>query len=368
MIKILFFIESLSGGGAEKVLCNLVNHMDMTQFDITVQTVYPDARAEGLRSEIHYKYMYKHENRVSRAMCRFEVEAGLAYSLHIKADYDIEVAYLECGSTKILAGSTNKKAKKVAWVHCDLVHAFGKNAIDFAKKTRKWYRKYDKIVCVSQQVKTSFVKLFGKIPESIVVYNTVDSMDIIQKGQLPLPKGICKVKTTVLLVGRLSYPKNIFRLLRAHKQILEDGIDHDVWILGEGEERKKIEEFITENQLQTSVTLFGFQDNPYCFMREADVLVCSSDYEGFSTYITEGLILGKPIVTTDVSGMRELLGDSKYGIITGINDNEFCEGLKSVLEGGKFELNKLASLAAIRGKDFITEQMVAQTESFLKTL
>lgn len=368
MIKILFFIESLSGGGAEKVLCNLVNNMNLTQFDITVQTVYPDAKAKCLRSGIHYKSMYKYDNKVSRIMYRLEVETGLAYCLHIKDDYDIEVAYLECGSTKVLAGSTNKKAKKIAWVHCDLVHALGENAIDFTRKTRKWYRKYDKVVCVSQQVKASFLELFGEIPESIVLYNTIDSIDIIRKGKEPLPKGIKKRKKTVLLVGRLSCPKNIIRLLKAHKQILENGIEHDVWILGEGEERKKIEKFITENQLHDSVTLFGFQDNPYCFMREADVLVCSSDYEGFSTYITEGLILGKPIVTTDVSGMRELLGDSVYGVLTGVNDKEFCEGLKSVLEGGEAELNRLALLAAIRGKDFIADQMVAQTESFFKML
>lgn len=368
MIKILFFIESLSGGGAEKVLCNLVNNMDLTQFDITVQTIYPDVKAKCLRSGIHYKSMFKYNNRVSGMLYRLEAETGLAYCLHVKADYDIEVAYLECGSTKILARSTNKKAKKVAWVHCDLVQALGENAVDFVGMTSKWYEKYDKVVCVSQQVKASFLELFGETPESIVVYNTVDSIDIIEKGQEPLPNGMGRRKTTVLLVGRLSHEKNIIRLLKAHKRIREDGIDHDVWILGEGEERQKIEGFITGNQLQDSVTLFGFQDNPYCFMREADVLVCSSDYEGFSTYITEGLILGKPIVTTDVSGMRELLGDSEYGVITGINDNEFYEGLKSVLEGGEPELNRLSSSSAARGRDFITDRMVAITESFFKTL
>ena len=75
----------------------------------------------------------------------------------------------------------------------------------------------------------------------------------------------------------------------------------------------------------------GFRDNPYCLMGTADLLVCSSVFEGFSTFITEGLILGKPIVTTDVSGMRELLGDSEYGLITANDDEAFYEGVKRML-------------------------------------
>ena len=95
MIHILFFIESLSGGGAEKVLCNLVNAMDQTRFAITVQTLYPENAKKYLAPGIRYKYCYPAKSRVSSVRMRIEAAAGLTYPLHIKDDYDIEAAYLE---------------------------------------------------------------------------------------------------------------------------------------------------------------------------------------------------------------------------------------------------------------------------------
>lgn len=134
MINILFFIESLSGGGAEKVLRNLVNAMDQTKFCITVQTLYPDDAGKYLAPGIRYRYCYPAKNRINELRMRAEAAAGLTYPLHIKDDYDIEVAYLECGSTKIMASSTNQKALKLAWVHSDLQN--WANPDDFAATTK----------------------------------------------------------------------------------------------------------------------------------------------------------------------------------------------------------------------------------------
>lgn len=120
MIHILFFIESLSGGGAEKVLRDLVNAMDQTKFSVTVQTLYPEDAEKYLAPGIRYKYCYPARSRSNDLRMRAEAALGLTYPLHIKGGYDVEAAYLECGSTKIMAGSTNQKALKLAWVHCDL--------------------------------------------------------------------------------------------------------------------------------------------------------------------------------------------------------------------------------------------------------
>ena len=116
MIRILFFIEELRAGGAEKVLCNLVNSMDQSRFDITVQTLWPCDAAAYLKPGIRYRSCYPSNNAACHLLSRAEAALGLTYTLHIKGDYDIEVAYLECGPTKIMAGSTNRNAKKLAWV------------------------------------------------------------------------------------------------------------------------------------------------------------------------------------------------------------------------------------------------------------
>ena len=147
--------------------------------------------------------------------------------------------------------------------------------------------------------------------------------------------------------------------------MLEDGLDHDLWIVGDGEERSLLEAYIHENHLEASAKLLGFRENPYNLMYAADILVCSSIFEGFSTFVTEGLILGKPIVTTDVSGMHELLGDSEYGLITANDDEAFYEGVKRMLtEPGLLE--HYAEQAKIRGRDFKQEKLAKDTEAFFE--
>lgn len=363
MTNILFFIESLSGGGAEKVLLNLVNAMDQSKFAITVQTLYPEAGAARLAPGIRYRSCYGARTAVGNARMRLEAALGLTYPLHIKDHYDIEVAYLECGSTKIMAGSTNKKALKLAWVHCDLA----KKAADpaaFARQTAKYYRKYDKVVCVAESVRESFRKLYPDAPDVVTVYNTVDDGEIRQLAAAPLPEDVQRQRLTLALVGRLTPQKKIVRALAAHRRLLAEGIAHDLWIVGEGEERPLLERYIHENGLEASARLLGFREDPYCLMQAADLLVCSSVYEGFSTFITEGLILGKPIVATDVSGMRELLGDSEFGLITENDDEAFYQGLKRMLTQPGL-LEHYGEKAKLRGRSFRQEALVRETEKFL---
>ena len=334
MIKILFFIDKFaykgSIGGAEKVLITLVNHMDPEKFDITVQTLYPDEFAKLLNPNIIYKYCYPKKTSFSNNLFRIEAQLGLTYPLHIKGDYDIEVAYLEAETTKVMAASTNKKAKKIAWVHCDFDIAV-KDKEAFIVKTASQYQKYDRIACVSEKCKESFVSMFGNDPEVVVVHNVIDEKEILGKAEQPLPEGVVKRKRTLCTVGRFSPPKNYMRLLNTAYRLHKDGYDFDLWIVGDGQQRSMIEEFIRDKQMDSYVKLYGFQKNPYPFMKEADLLVCSSDFEGFSTFVSEGMIIGKPIFTTDCSGMHELLDDYDNGFIVENFDEAFYQGLKKLL-------------------------------------
>ena len=363
MLNTFFFIESLSGGGAEKVLLNLVNAMDQTRFAITVQTLYPEQTAERLAPGIRYRYCYPVKNRTNELRMRLETALGLTYPLHIRDDYDIEIAYLECGSTKIMAGSTNKKALKLAWVHCDLAKKADDSAA-FARQTAKYYRKYDKVVCVSEDVRRSFAEMYADAFESTVIYNCYNDAEILRKASM-MPH-ICKRRKTCLAIGRLTAEKAFDRLLHAQKLLRNDGLEFDLWILGDGPDRPMIERYILNNGLSDSVKLWGFQKNPYPFINAADFLICSSRYEGFSTVAVEGLILGVPMVTTDCAGMKEILGDSEYGLITANDDEALYRGLKQMLtEPGLLE--HYAEKANIRGKDFRQEALVKKTEDFFLT-
>lgn len=365
VVKILFFIEELTGGGAEKVLCNLVNAMDQRRFEITVQTLWKADAAAYLKPGIRYRYCYADRSGTRACRSRIEAAAGLTYPLHIRDSYDIEVAYLEFGSTKIMAGSTNRRALKLAWVHCDLMKKLPDPAA-FVKKAAGWYQAFDRVLCVSQTARDSFVSLFGMADRTDVLYNTVNDAEIrdkaLQDGALPLEKR----RLTMLSVGRLSEEKQFGRLLSVHKRLLDAGLPHDLWILGEGGMRAELEAQIAENGLSDSVHLPGFCANPYPYMLQADLLVCSSRYEGLSTFVTEGLILGRPIVTTDCSGMRELLGDSEYGMIVENSEDALLRGVKTLLTD-KALRSRFAVLAQQRGRAFSAGALAAATEQYFET-
>ena len=365
MRKILFFIETLGGGGAEKVLCDLVNHMDQSKFEITVQTLWPSENRTMLAEGIRYRSVYPAYSRLANDRMRLEGALGQIYRLRMKDKYDIEVAYLECGATKILSSSTNRHAAKIAWVHSDLAVKMAGVLDVFVKKTAPQYRKFDEIVCVSEDSRKSFNALFGEALPVSVLYNTLDDQTVRARSELPLPAAAVKRRTTLVSAGRLSAEKAYDRLLRVHKRLLEEGMEHDLWIVGEGGERPALERYVKENGLEDSVRLFGFQSNPYPFFRAADLLVCSSHYEGFSTFITEGLILGKPIVTTACAGMRELLGNSEYGLITGNDEESLCEGIKGCLADPALR-RRFAEAALRRGADFSAEELTRKTEAFLE--
>lgn len=366
MIKILFFIPGLSEGGAEKVLRSLVNNMDQSKFDITVHTMSEEKNPDKyLKKGIRYKAINKCRTSLGRKLYQYWIrlcaELKILYPLYIKDDYDIEVAYLECGATKIISSSTNKEALKFAWVHCDLAKKEG--FMDTIEKSREYYKKYDKIVCVSEDVRKSFEKNVCTSPEAIVLYNVNDEGDIISKSKAyKIPESDKKAKMLVA-VGRLAYQKGFDRLINACGKLKDEGYTFKLNILGEGPERDNLQVIIDENNLDDCVELKGFIDNPYPYISAADMIVCSSRYEGFSTVVTEALILGKVIVTTPCTGMEELLGDSEYGFITEDSVEGIYTGIKSILDSKQLEEKYL--LASVnRGKDFRKTKIIQETEKF----
>ena len=367
MVKILFFIETLSGGGAEKVLQNLVNNMDKEKFDITVQTVWKENSEGFLNKNIKYKYIYSNYSNFNNYKYRLSALLKIIYPLYIKDNYDIEVAYLECGATKIISTSTNKNAKKIAWVHCDLSKKISK-INEFKKKSVNWYKKFDKIVCVSQDVEKSFKSIYGNEFDTEVIYNVIDDCRIKEKSNESIGNFLFDEKTpTIVSVGRLSTQKRFDRLIEAHKILLNQGFSNKLLIIGEGGERESLEQIIKASGVERTALLLGFKGNPYPYIKNADLLACSSDYEGFSSFIAEGLILGKAIVTTNCTGMEELLGSSQYGLITDCDKKALSEGIKKLLADNSLK-EEYERKAIERGKSFSIEASVKKAEDFFNSI
>ena len=169
------------------------------------------------------------------------------------------------------------------------------------------YKKFDKIVCVSNIVKEQFVKKFNFDKNKVIVkHNVINKNKIIElsnkKNDFIKPKDIF----TIMSVGRLNAQKAYDRLLRIGNKLINEGYKINVIIIGEGTHYNKLNDYIKRHNLVEKIKLLGFKSNPYPYIKQADLFVCSSITEGLSTVVSEAIILGVPIVTTKCAGMEEL--------------------------------------------------------------
>lgn len=365
MKKILFLINTLCGGGAEKVLVDIVNNLDKSKYDITVQTIIDDGvHKDNLEEHVKYKSIINTKNvllkKIIAYLVDFIIPPRLTYKLCIKKDYDIEIAFLEGIPTKLLSASKNKN--KIAWVHTDLVNNYGHDkTFKTVSKHANCYRKYNKIVCVSNTTKEAFRTKFGFDDNVIVQYNFVDENAIYEKSNENISEIEISDKFMILSVGRLSYEKGYDRLLNVHRRLIKEGYNCQLCIVGEGEKREEFENYINDNNLSGSVKIIGFNSNPYKFMKKADVYVCSSRAEGFPLVVVEALNCGCPIVSTDCAGPNEMLGDSEYGILVKNNEEALYEGVKLLMDNEN--LRNYYNVKAIeRGKMFNKQKTIKEIE------
>ena len=172
----------------------------------------------------------------------------------------------------------------------------------------------------------------------------------------------------IISVAKIVPSKGYDRLMKIHKKLIEKNIKNHIYILGIGEEKEKYEKYLAENNLTDTFTFLGYRDNPYKYVKKADLYVCSSRREGFSTAVTEALIVGTPVVSTNCSGAYELLGkNNEYGIVTENDEDALYEGIKKMLTMPDL-LEAYAAKAKERGKAFSTEKTVKAVEEMLLSI
>ena len=367
MQKILFLIHDLCHGGAEKVLINLVNNMDPEKFDITVQTLFDvGVHRDKIKPNIHYKTCFRHMIRGNSHFMKLFSPAFL-YRTLIQDEYDIVISYLEGPPARIIAGCPYP-SKKVCWLHIELND---KKAVALGLRNYQeaihCYQKYDQLIAVSETVKKAFSGSSGIQPDRIqVLYNTNETNQIQELAKLPVDDVVFeKDVPSVCSVAKITPTKGFDRLARVHKRLMEEGLKHHIYILGVGEQKEEIEAYLRENHLENSFTFLGFRDNPYKYVAKCDLYVCSSLREGFSTAVTEALIVGTPVVSTLCSGAKELLGENnEYGIITENSEDALYQGIKRLLADPSLLLHYKVQ-AQKRGEAFGTKETVEAVEETL---
>lgn len=367
MIKVLFVIHDLHHGGAEKVLVNLVNHMDKSCFDISILALFGGGVNEQFLSP-EVRLLHGHSHSIpgnSHIMKLFSPKQLFRH--YIKEKYDIIVSYLEGPSARIVSGCPDDGTKLVSWIHVEqhTVKVASQSFRDI-NEAQKCYSRFDKIICVSKDVASDFQSLFQLSNRLEVIYNTINSDEIRLKSSEPIDNFCFSANEYKLIgVGKLMPNKGFDRLLHIHERLLKnDHIPVHTILLGQGAERNRLEQWVKSRELADTVTFLGYQKNPYKYVAACDLFVCSSYAEGFSTAATEALIVGTPVVTTKVSGMKEMLGENEYGVITENEEEALYLGIRDMLKTpGKLAHYK--SKAKERGSFFSTGETVHAVEEML---
>ena len=367
MIKILFMIHDLGQGGAEKVLVNLVNNMDHDKFDITVMALFGGGVNEQYISpKVRYKTVFSKSVPGNSKLMKL-LSPGQLHQMCVTDHYDIEVSYLEGPSARIISGCPYKDTKLISWIHVEQhTKEIAAKAFRSYEEAIRCYQKYGGTVCVSQSVKEDYQRIFPMIENVEVLYNTNETDVILRKKDEPVEEGIfLEEEIRICGVGKIMPVKGYDKLARIHRRLREEGYPVHTYILGIGPDQEKIETYITENRLQNSFTFLGYQTNPYKYVSRCDIFVCASTAEGFSTAATEALIVGTPVVTTPVAGMKEMLGENdEYGIIAEMSEESLYKKIKWLLDNSeKLKYYKLQAL--LRGKDFSKEKTVGAVEKYL---
>ena len=370
MVKILFLIHDLGHGGAEKVLVNLVNNLDRTKFDISVTALFGGGVNEQfLKDHIHYRAVFPRMIPGNSHWMKL-LSPGQLHRLCVRERYDIEVSYLEGPSARVISGCGDPAVRKACWIHIEQ-----RSQQHTAKSFRNYqealrcYNSFQRIISVSQRVQDTFLQAMPvRVPTS-VLYNTNESKQIRENALLPVEPGLFNPEEIKLIgVGKLIPGKGFYRLIPILKQLLADGLPVHLYLLGIGPMKEQMEQDAARLGVDKHITFLGYQTNPYKYVSKCDLFVCASFAEGFSTAATEALIVGTPVCTVEVSGMKEMLGENnEWGIVTENNEEALYRGIKGLLE----EPARLAyykEKAVQRGRDFSTEETVRAVEEMLLSL
>ncbi len=369
MKKILFLIHDLGSGGAEKVLVNLVNNMDPKKFDITVLSLFGGGvNQQFIKPHIRVITVFKKEFPGNSHVLKLLTPKQL-HKRYVKDKYDIEVSYLEGPSARIVSGCPDETTKLVSWIHVEQ-HTKKVLAASFRSfaEAEKCYNRFDNTVCVSQYVKDDFCGILNFRKRCEVLYNTNETADILNKSAEAVDAFPKNGGLNMVAVGTLKEPKGYMRLLAIIKRLRDENRSIHLYVLGTGPLRETMEKFIADNNLSDSVTLLGYQTNPYKYVSKCDLFVCSSFSEGFSTAATESLIVGTPVCTVEVSGMKEMLGENnEYGVVTNNDEESLYQGIKKFIDNPEL-LAHYKRQAKERAKSFTTAETVRAVEEMLLSL
>lgn len=366
--KVLFVINTLGHAGAEVALLELLNHMDRKKYEIYLYVLLGQGEMfETLPADVHIlNDSYSSESVLSKSgrkqMRRNCLHAILKkghriQNLHyifsqfcqmkkrgtvqidkllwrvlsdggkrLEDTFDLAVAYLEGGSTYYVAEHV-KARKKAAFVHIDYGSTGYSREMD-----QGCYDKMDRIFTVSDEVKKHFLEFYPEYEaKTEVFHNLIDQEKIRIRSEEAGGFKDAYDGFRILTVGRLNPQKGYEIAVNAMKKIMDSGAEARWYVLGEGQERKKLELQIQQLGLERDFILCGAVENPYPYYRQADLYVHATRFEGKSIAIQEAQTLGCAILASDCNGNREQIEHGVDGLLCELDADKIAQQILQLM-------------------------------------
>src|SRR5690606_23934832 len=367
--SILFVHPDLRGGGAEKVLVNLLNSMDTEKYDIHLLTYFEEGvNRNNLTSSIKQRYIFKKVFKGWSVLQKLFSPRQL-YKLFIKEKYDVIIAYLEGVPTRMVSGCPYKETKLISWLHTDLNLGSIEKVYWNNKEMKSSYDRFDRVIAVSNEVLESCIKQCDlNKSKGEIIHNVIDTNAILSNGEHPLNgQALKKDSINICSVGRLTKIKGYDRLIQAISKIIPDFPKIHLYLLGIGEDKSVLENLVSQLKLDSHISFLGFQHNPHQFVSKCDLFVCSSFHEGYSTAVTESVILGTPVLTTACAGMDEILENGQTGMIVENSTEGIYQGLVDLLSHPEL-LSDYAEKTKRRSSYYQQNNNVTKVEALIDNL
>lgn len=340
-IKVLFRLRSLEMGGVPRVVLDLLENLPKEKFEITLllNLFQGELRSDipknirlvtiaGGKEDFSKNSLIQKIQLVLRRLklSFYEKFPSILYRRKLKEDFDIEVAP---GYTEFewVLNSPHKKSRKIGWFHTDVSYDKDQNRV---MKRINLMKKFDWMIFGSAQTRQIIDDLYQvKYPKSSVIYNVINIDEARTKAELMEVN--YDVHPVFSSVGRLHFRKGYDTLMRIHKRLLDEGLQHSIAVIGGGNEMENLTNQTKELGVEKTFLLLDTQKNPYAYMKAADFFILPSRSESYPLIIGEAMGLGKPIISTNVGGISEMIENEVDGILVNFDEEKIYEAMKRFL-------------------------------------
>ena len=338
--KIMFLMPAMIIGGAEKVLLNFFDIMDYDRYEVDLYVgTFSGELINQVPPQVNVKTIFP--NYLTDRCCTlpyrlYGIDLGMKYfARKIRGDYDIGISFCDSlYSDLLLYSKANIKRKAV------VIQSSYKTYVDWIKnKDERTLRRHefrygnmDTIIAVSEEAMGEFTSLFGKFNDMRVIYNPFNISRILSEAEDNEGVNLEGNKVNIVAVGRLNPVKGYDRLIKACAILKNKDLAFKVNIIGTGAARAELQKLIDELNLSDYVELKGFVEKAYPWVKDSDIYVMTSLSEGLPTALCEAMLLHKPVLTTNISGCREVIESGKYGLMVEGSPEAIAEGLQKLIE------------------------------------